>query len=912
MTSDAQPGDTHPDLQPGAALDLNPDGGLTTLVDLRRPTDSTDSSMLSLPSVVRDPNELRLERMLGREHLVYGVPTPFVGRREDLEKVYNLVRDAVNSTEIRTIALVGGPGCGKTRLLAELFAIIDPLRRGIEVLSASCSESEAPDGLGIVTQVVRRRFNLAPTEREGVSRDKIVEAVDALVQPRQLSVAARFLGYLAGLRTIGLGTNASEGDVARFQWRALKTFYNLLRYDARRTPQIIVFHRSQYLTQRAAEALRGLIDALSDTPTVLIFVGDRVADVKLLDASPAHLEVSLEALGRRDADRLARAILHKVPDLPDGLVDDILGRSAGNPGLIEDNIRLLIQRGVVVPSEDVWTFQSERMTGSMNLAATVEAASRARVAGLAAPLREILEMAAVFGSAFWRSGVLSLLRTRPHPPGPPLVPWVNDVVEARLNAQLAEALRQDVVVAHGHSAVDGHDEFSFVHRADRTTLYEELDPDRRELYHRLVAQWLARRQFADPRPWYEAIGNHLEVGQRPEPAAEYFLDAARMAQEAYDLARARELHRRALALIDLDRGEVLVDVLDGLGDTCYRAGSFHDARKVYGALLEATLVVADVPAGALAWLKLGRAHSSLGDYARARPCLNNALNLYRGCGDSAGIASAMEQVAKLAWLTGGEGAYDHALGFFRQALEIRRRLDDSTGMAESLHAIANVQLQRGELEEARGGFTEALEMRRRAGDRGGEALSQVGLGAVHYALEDYPGAISAWSAGLELAELVGDRELIGAYLNNLGEAYLLTGDLKRAETVLHEAHEVTRDTGDLRTAADVARNRGALAVAQGELDEALAFADEAMGIADQIGARPARGQTLRTKGEILGRLRRGDEAIAAFDEAITIFEEVGDDLELRLTLSAYAQLLEGLGATQKAERLRERAAALRP
>ncbi len=900
-------------------LDLNPDGGLSTLVDLRRPFAVGDSSHSAIAAVVRDPNDLRLERMLKREHLVYGVPTPFVGRRDALERLYNVVRDAVNRQQVRTVSLLGGPGVGKTRLLAELFALVDPVARGIEVLAAAASDGEAPDGLSVIGQLVRRRFKIEPHDRPGKAEDKIIEAIEPLVDARQLSTAARLIGFLAGLPTAGLGPEAQPDDLDRFQRRALKSFYNLARYDASQATWIIAIHRAQHLTPRAVSVLHEMIVELAQLPVIVIFLSDAPTPLELSSVSPAHCDIALEPLATKDAERLVRALLHKLPDVPQRLVDDVLSRSAGNPGLIEDNVRLLIQRGIVEPVEPTWRLHPDRMAGPMGLAGTVEASSRARVAALKPKLREVLEMASVFGPAFWFEGVLAILRTRPYDGDRPQAPWVNDRLETRLNNLLLEARRQDLVIFHTQTALEGQTEFSFVHREDRASLYEELDPERRALYHRMAAQWLSELELADPRPWYDVIGRHLEEGGRGEHAAEFYVEAARAAAAVYDLARAKQLFRHALGLVDVDRADILLDVLSGFGDASAASGDLQAARRIYGALLEASLIPKRAEVGASAWLRLGRTHRSLGDYQRAQPCYQNALALYRKIGDRAGIAAAQDHLAKLVWLQGAEGAWDEALRYFGEALEIRRALGDDAGIAESLTNIANIQLQRGDRPAAERGFTEALALRERAGDRAGQALSHIGLGAVRWARRDLDAAIEAWSAGLALAEEIGDRELIGIFLDNLGEAHLERGDLNAARKALEEARELTADTGDQRTAADVLRNLGALALARREFEVGLERVAEAEAICQAIGARPALGQVLRTKGEILSRQffarsphRVGDARAIddCFERAMRLFEEVGDELELGLTLTAFARHMEQRGIQDVAQRLRDRAASL--
>ena len=49
----------------------------------------------------------------------------------------------------------------------------------------------------------------------------------------------------------------------------------------------------------------------------------------------------------RDMARVVRGLLGRLDPLPEALVDALVRTSAGSPRLAEENVRLLIQRGLV-------------------------------------------------------------------------------------------------------------------------------------------------------------------------------------------------------------------------------------------------------------------------------------------------------------------------------------------------------------------------------------------------------------------------------------------------------------------------------------------------------------------------------------------------------------------------------------
>ncbi|MDP6945868.1 MAG: ATP-binding protein, partial [Myxococcota bacterium] len=181
-------------------LELTSQGGLDTLVDLRiEAAGSTNSSLGAMPSIVFDPNRFRLERMLQREHLVYGVPTPFVGREQAREQLKQILKDTEASGRLHVTTVTGDAGLGKTRLLAEVFASSGAIDRGVEIVGTCCSESEAPEGIAVVSQLLRSRFKVALNMSALAARSLVRAEIEPLVDAGYLDMAASQLGYLMGL-----------------------------------------------------------------------------------------------------------------------------------------------------------------------------------------------------------------------------------------------------------------------------------------------------------------------------------------------------------------------------------------------------------------------------------------------------------------------------------------------------------------------------------------------------------------------------------------------------------------------------------------------------------------------------------------------------------------------------------------
>ena len=62
------------------------------------------------------------------------LPGKFIGRRDELERLYSILRESVRTSEPRQILIHGPAGVGKTRLVHEFLNLVEPERKGIEVV----------------------------------------------------------------------------------------------------------------------------------------------------------------------------------------------------------------------------------------------------------------------------------------------------------------------------------------------------------------------------------------------------------------------------------------------------------------------------------------------------------------------------------------------------------------------------------------------------------------------------------------------------------------------------------------------------------------------------------------------------------------------------------------------------------
>ncbi len=233
--------------------------------------------------------------------------------------------------------------------------------------------------------------------------------------------------------------------------------------------------------------------------------------------------------------------------------------------------------------------------------------------------------------------------------------------------------------------------------------------------------------------WYFALG--VADGDGPREGTD---DLIRLRQDAANVGLAL-----AWALDhDIAAALPLADALFGpwLGD-----GRLRELQRWYErALADPAALSPGDRAKALAGL--GHALVFLERLEQARAALTEALALYRDAGDERGETvvllslSAAESIA---------GAPESSLAWAEQALPIYERLDDTLGIARTLHRIAEALRDLGDFERSAGLFGRSIEIRR-ANGLGSAASTVHSLGDLYLDAGDMPTAERHYREALAL------------------------------------------------------------------------------------------------------------------------------------------------------------------
>ena len=404
----------------------------------------------SLPVRVWEAVEPRSH--VGAEPLRQGTAR-LVGRDAELDTLLAALADVRAARMPRSVTLVGVPGIGKSRLVAELYGVVredpDPIRwrRGRSL----------PYGEGVtfwaIGEMTKAEAGILESDAAGAAVEKLHRAVFAAVRD---DAEARWIE--SRLRPlVGLAPDVDAGGDDRAEsFAAWRRFFEAL---AEQRPLVLVFEDLHWADDGLLDFVYELLDWVTDVP--LLVVG--TARPELLDRRPgwggARRNAETIALAPLTDDEMAELLGELLPD--EGDHDAVLAqRAGGNPLYAEEYVRMLRDSGA--RGEDVAPPES------------VHGIIAARIDGLAPDEKAVLRDAAVLGQRSWVGAVA-------HVTGLPR--WSAEEHLHRLE-------RKEFVVRERRSAVAGETAYAFRHGLLRDVAYGQLPRARRAEKHRLAAEWI--------------------------------------------------------------------------------------------------------------------------------------------------------------------------------------------------------------------------------------------------------------------------------------------------------------------------------------------------------------------------------------------------------------------------------------
>lgn len=268
--------------------------------------------------------------------------------------------------------------------------------------------------------------------------------------------------------------------------------------------------------------------------------------------------------------------------------------------------------------------------------------------------------------------------------------------------------------------------------------------------------------------------------------------------------------------------------------------------------------------------KLSRYDDALEYYKEALgPCIEHRLyinqTLVLGC-----IASLYQK----------QGRLEESLRYYRQVVEISKRITYPQGCVNGLRGLADILLLRNQGYEALPYLLESITILRELGDMADEAISWQIIASIYERYGDQGNeAVQAWDHVRKLAQKLNDLPRQLKALEGMAKHLRLSGqDDPGALSLLHEAYRLAVG---LKKKEDVGRFLNSMAIIQWErrnYDNALNHYEEALILYRELGDDRKVGFILNSIAVTLRSLNRFEEAARIIDRALAVHHKTQDRL----------------------------------
>jgi class 3 adenylate cyclase len=757
---------------------------------------------------------------------------PLVGRDHERALLLGTFARVRVERAPQLVTLVGVPGIGKSRLVAELGAAVADDEELIYWRYGRC----LPYGEGVtywaLGEVVKAQAGILENDSADIAGQKLAQAIADAAPEGERRWTESFVRPLVGL-------GAAETALRDRREEAYAAWRTFLEGIAERRPLVVVLDDLQWADD-------GLLDFVDELPDLVVGVPLLVvccARPELLDRRPGWgggkrnaLTVTLAPLSREDTERLVESLLGRDP-ADEGLRHAVVERAAGNPLYAEEFVRM-----------------QGTSAGAGGLPDTVLGIVSARVDLLAADEKELLRDAAVVGTTVW-SDSLQAVAERDE----------GEVAELLRSLERKEFLRRE-----RRSAVAGATQHAFVHALVRDAVYAQLPRADRVARHLRVAEWIESLPADRREDRAEMLAHHyqeaielaalagIDVAEvRPRAAAALREAGARALRLGAFPAAVRTLRSAAGLMEGVPDPEHLRDL--GLALVFAEGSGESELKQAFdGYLAAGNRLGAAVVAGELANARWQRGEGT-GEW------IVRSLGLLEGAEPSPQRARVLAQAARFRMLA---GAANEAVTLADEAIAIALETSADVERAQALITRVTARANLGTLEGFREAIDEAIVL---ALERDFTEVTRAynNLGSIYADTGDLEAAVAATRAGVAEVERLGTGGGAGGFVRgSLAELLFLVGGWDEADRIAAEEILRAGRTGGLYQESMFMKIRAEIALARTGVDESTSAAaaglEHARGTGDVQAVLPALAYAAR----VFARAGREVEAATHLDELL--------------------------------------------
>jgi class 3 adenylate cyclase/tetratricopeptide (TPR) repeat protein len=715
---------------------------------------------------------LRVISVRRGERRASSLEAPFVGREGELRLIKDLFHATAEERRARLVSVVGIAGIGKTRLSWEFEKYLDGLVDDVYWHRGRCLAYGEGVAYWALAEMVRMRAGIAEQEEAAAAEAKLRAAVARyVVDADERSWVEPRLAQLLGLADQA----PSDREDLFAGWRL---FFERL---AGQSPTVLVFEDLQWADASLLDFVEYLLDWSRNHPLyVLTLARPELAERRASWGAGKRnfTSLALEPLPDTAIDELLAGL---VPGLPEELRVRIRERAEGVPLYAIETVRMLLDRGLLREEEGRYVTSGE--VEALEVPETLHALIAARLDGVDASERRVLEDAAVLGKTFTRAGLAALTR----------------MSEDELEPILASLLRKDFLTVQADPRSPERGNYGFLQALVQRIAHDTLSRKERKTRHLAVARHLEESWGTDEAEIVEVIASHYLDAYRAEPEAadaeeiqgqarEALRRAGRRAASVAAMQEARRYFEQAAELAEREprvQAELLEDagiMADAGRDRGVAVELFERAIQLY-ATEELTHPAARVEA------RLAQTLWGEGQIGTAAERMQRSYEVLREDEPDEDLAMLAAQLGRFLWFTGRTEEAEQPIEF---ALEIAESLRLPEVLSEALNTKSLMRTTGGRKEEALALLRHALELALEHDLTSAALRAYFNLAYRAAGRDRWDESTEINQQGLELARRRGDRGWEQAFMSHLRGDRTMLGQWDDVLPSEEELAEVSR------------------------------------------------------------------------------------------------------------------------
>ena len=688
---------------------------------------------------------------------------PFVGRVEEIRLIKDLLHATIREQRARLISVTGVPGIGKSRLGWEFLKYVDGLADDVYWHQGRSRAYGEAITFGALGEMVRMRAGILETDENAVAMAKLQAClVQFVTDEHERQWIEPRLAYLLG---VGDAPTSDREEL----YSAWRTFFERIASNG---ITVLVFEDLQWADLGLIDFVESILEWSRNFPLLVV----TLSRPELMERRPSwgagqrnFASLHLEPLSPVAMRELLSGF---VQGLPTDITNLVLQRAEGVPLYAVETIRMLVDRGVLVHTNN--GYQVGAPLDTLEIPETLHALIASRLDGLPSRQRALLQDAGVVGSTF----SLESLHV------------VNGATLDELELELRELVRKEYLFADNDPRSPERGQYGFVQGVIREVAVGTLARRDRRAKHLAMARYaeslhddeLAGIVAAHYLEAYQATPDEPDIDLLIPKALEWLQRAAERALSLGSPEQSIVLFEQALDLATNDRLRAALSQRAGVAASYL--GEYYAAAAHLETTLELYNSLGDVTAAGSAMAELAMPLMRLGRQGEAIDRCERTFGLMAA--DDLRVRAVLANALAAVLCFGSE--VDRALQWCETALALAEQLDDSPLLASAIGSRSLALFTLGRHREAamlaRGMATIADE----AGALFEHARARTG--ASLYMLPDDPHAmVSMAYEAIAIARRAGQRTLEIVNLLNIAETSIYIGLWAEARSAISELHQ---------------------------------------------------------------------------------------------------------------------------